>query len=388
MASGFLIFLVLVVVYILVILILRRTGLFERLNMSMLGPILMIRTKRGRATIKKISRSKRFWKWFANIGFVVIYLSMFVMFASLILGVIGSTMKEADPIPPSEVLVIPGVNKLVPLTYGTIALIVGIVVHEFSHGILAMVAKVKVKALGLLLLIIPIGAFVEPDDEELKGARRMKRMRVYVAGPMMNIVVGLVFVLVFSRGMMGAVEPVEEGVMIFSLTKERPAERAGMEVGMMITGITVYHNITSNASKRKRLEKEEIALFNSSSTYSDLGERIDPANVSNATFDWLLKKNANFTIEHFRVKSHPSFSGALDKTSSGDKVDVGTKYREENMLFSNITLGDKFDYTGDENDRGKGFLGVGIQDPEEFIAMLHRPVASADSPGEDRKSVV
>ncbi|MDP7266101.1 MAG: site-2 protease family protein, partial [Candidatus Thermoplasmatota archaeon] len=190
MANGYIIFFGLITVYMAAIIFLKRTGYFDKLNMSLLGPILMIRTQRGKKAIAKIAKLKRFWKWFANIGLGITYLSMFMMFGVLILSTIGSTMKEIEPVPASDILVIPGVNNLIPLSYGIIALIIGIVVHEFSHGIMALVAKLKVKSMGVLMLVVPIGAFVEPDDKELKGTTRIKRMRLYASGPTMNIVVG------------------------------------------------------------------------------------------------------------------------------------------------------------------------------------------------------
>ena len=42
-----------------------------------------------------------------------------------------------------------------------------IIIHEFSHGILARVENVKINSIGLLLFAIIPGAFVEPDEEKL-----------------------------------------------------------------------------------------------------------------------------------------------------------------------------------------------------------------------------
>ena len=72
------------------------------------------------------------------------------------------------------------------------------VVHEFSHGILSRVADVNIKALGLLMFIFPVGAFVEPDEEEMKNMKRWERMRLYSAGPGSNMVIAIVFSLLFS----------------------------------------------------------------------------------------------------------------------------------------------------------------------------------------------
>ena len=52
---------------------------------------------------------------------------------------------------------LPGLNPVIPLWYGILALVIAMVVHEFSHGILSRVANVKVKALGLLMFFFPVG---------------------------------------------------------------------------------------------------------------------------------------------------------------------------------------------------------------------------------------
>jgi len=54
------------------------------------------------------------------------------------------------------VIGIPGINPLIPLWYGILALAVGIAVHELGHGIMSRVAGMKIKAMGLLLFIFPI----------------------------------------------------------------------------------------------------------------------------------------------------------------------------------------------------------------------------------------
>ncbi|MDP6155238.1 MAG: site-2 protease family protein [Candidatus Thermoplasmatota archaeon] len=389
MANGYIIFFGLITVYMAAIIFLKRTGYFDKLNMSLLGPILMIRTQRGKKAIAKIAKLKRFWKWFANIGLGITYLSMFMMFGVLILSTIGSTMKEIEPVPASDILVIPGVNNLIPLSYGIIALIIGIVVHEFSHGIMALVAKLKVKSMGVLMLVVPIGAFVEPDDKELKGTTRIKRMRLYASGPTMNIVVGLICACIFSWGMMGSLTVVEEGVMVYSLTVDYPAEEGGLEVGMLITELTVYRNVTENNTSvdTYRTLNESGELFNGFSQYDKLDIELKKIKkISNDTFTWLVNQlagsNSSFTITHIAVTDHPSFSDGLSVLSDQDKIDIGVYYKGDGKTFSNITLTEKYRHTNEERDRGKGFLGVGVQDPQKIIETLHRPIASADSPGE------
>ena len=113
---------------------------------------------------------------------------------------------------------------------------IAIIVHEFSHGILTFVGKLKVKSLGILYLIIPIGAFCEPDEEQLKKTETAKRMRVFAAGPMSNFVVAFIVLFLFSFVFMSAVQPVE-GMHIFYIVPHTPAEEIGLSKGVVITSI-------------------------------------------------------------------------------------------------------------------------------------------------------
>ena len=85
-------------------------------------------------------------------------------------------------------------------------LFITIVIHEFGHAILCRVEDIKVKGMGVLLAVIPIGFFVEPDDAELEQKKGMPKVRMFGAGITNNLVVGFCcFVLLIL--MFGMVVP-------------------------------------------------------------------------------------------------------------------------------------------------------------------------------------
>ncbi len=136
-------------------------------------PLIMWRTEKFKNFIKRMANlSPRFWKWFMNVGIVISYIAM--IYITWILLSSLSSMLEA----PSVSLVIPGVELpgssiYVPLGYGLVALATVLIVHEFSHGILAVAEKINVKSVGLMLFAILPGAFMEPDEEEMKEAKKI-----------------------------------------------------------------------------------------------------------------------------------------------------------------------------------------------------------------------
>ncbi|MBU2100362.1 M50 family metallopeptidase [Candidatus Micrarchaeota archaeon] len=93
---------------------------------------------------------------------------------------------------------IPNVPLVIPL-HAWISLLLILIIHEGFHGITARKEKLKVKSSGLLLLgFLPIGAFVEPDEEEVKKAPALKQLKVYSAGPAANLASIIVFILLLS----------------------------------------------------------------------------------------------------------------------------------------------------------------------------------------------
>ena len=127
-------------------------------------------------------------------GIVICYIAMFLMTYILLQSI--TTIVEA----PQVSIILPGVEMpgstiFVPFGYGILALATVIIVHEFSHGILSRTEGIKIDSIGLLLFTILPGAFVEPDEEELKESSKLSRLRVYGAGSMANITLAVIAIL-------------------------------------------------------------------------------------------------------------------------------------------------------------------------------------------------
>lgn len=131
-----------------------------------------------------------------NIGIPV---SVFFMFLMLIL-IVYSLQSLLNS--PQVGLVLPGVDYpgspvYVPFAYGIIALATVMVIHEFGHGILARVDGIRIKSIGVLLLAILPGAFVEPNEEDIKKSGRMTKLRIYSAGSIFNLGLAAVSLIIF-----------------------------------------------------------------------------------------------------------------------------------------------------------------------------------------------
>jgi len=252
--DGLAIFGLILFFYFLIVFILYKKGLMKKYNISFFGPALMIKTKKGIKFLKKLARHKKFWKGFGTSG-IIICLTLMILFTVFFVYtnfsfILSSTPEQRAALPGAEIiLVYPGINPALPIEtigYFIIAFIVAVIVHEFSHGILSLVGKIKVKSLGVLLFILPVGAFCEPDEEELTKADTVKRMRVYAAGPLANFTAAIAVILILTFVFMPAVSQIE-GMEVLSSAMDTPAEEIGLNAGCVITNIngTVITNLTT-----------------------------------------------------------------------------------------------------------------------------------------------
>jgi membrane-associated protease RseP (regulator of RpoE activity) len=86
----------------------------------------------------------------------------------------------------------------------------------------------EVKSSGLLfILVVPIGAFVDVDEEQLKIAKAKTSSRVMAAGVGGNVAVAAVC-LIGVLLIIGGLAPVIDGVYVSDVSQGMPAEAAGL----------------------------------------------------------------------------------------------------------------------------------------------------------------
>jgi len=174
---------------------------------------------------------------------VVAAIGLYLILGSLIAllwnPAVGSVVRQVGP---GAYLLLPGINPVLPIVYGWFAIIIAIAVHEGVHGIAARSLGLRVKSSGLLFfLIIPIGAFVDVDEEQLKKAKAKVSTRILAGGVGANIAVAalcLIGFLVIVNGLTPAIQ----GVYIFDVNKGQPAQVAGLlpkDVFVSVDNVTI-----------------------------------------------------------------------------------------------------------------------------------------------------
>lgn len=241
----------------------------DKKGVTLAGPFIMWKTIKGKKLIEGIAEKRaRLVEFYGKVSVAVTGVAMVTMLFFLVWAAIAAVQRmRAYNLEPHMLLGLPGLNPLIPLWYGIFALAVAMIVHEFSHGILSALAKVKIKSLGLLFFIFPMGAFVEPDEEELKRAEKKKRVRMFSAGPASNIIVAGICSLIFSMVLMGGVHPVSEGAGITNVEAGSAADVAGLDEGMIMVsfnGIHVdeYQDFSSAVSNTRANQTVLVGIYN------------------------------------------------------------------------------------------------------------------------------
>ena len=227
----------LIALYVLIVVVLyRQKRIGADKSLSLLGPLLMTKTKRGLGLLDRLGRFRRFWTGAGDLGIVLAGLAMGLIVVVLVIeAVLAFGLGAARAPTPTEALGLPGINPFIPLWYGLVAIVIGIVIHEMFHGIVARSQKIGVKSVGILWLVVPVGAFVEQDDAQMMGASRRARDRVAAAGIFANFVVALVAFLLLLLVVSSSVHPAVSGVELAGVESGTPANSLGLQAGDLIT---------------------------------------------------------------------------------------------------------------------------------------------------------
>jgi len=199
-----LIFLALFLVFVVIFLSVRRK------NLQRQGILFLYKTKLGIEFIDWFS--KKFDKPLKILQYVVL-ISGFGLMIGIVWLLSKSTylylttsiaqLIRAPPVFP----VIPyfpkifGLESLFPplyFTYFIIALGIIAIVHEFAHGIFARLYGLKIHSTGFAFLGPILGAFVEPDEKQMKKIPKFKQMVVLAAGTFANVLMTLLFAVIMA----------------------------------------------------------------------------------------------------------------------------------------------------------------------------------------------
>ncbi len=224
----FVVILAIIAIYTVIASYLYHTKRWEE-HITFYGPIIGIKTDKT-SFFDWFKNQSRFWRIYGTIGVFLVIIVSISMAVMLLFALQATIILQPEPTgiyEPRNFIALPYINEFIPPTIAFwIALIITLIVHEFGHGILCRVENIKVKSIGVLVAVIPIGAFVEPDEKEVDEAPSRAKMRMYGAGIMNNVVIGVIcFVLMV--GLLSYAGPTTQPA-ILGMYEGYPAEKAGV----------------------------------------------------------------------------------------------------------------------------------------------------------------
>ncbi|MGC8598441.1 MAG: site-2 protease family protein [Thermoplasmata archaeon] len=349
------------------------------------GPAIMLSTTRGREIIEKWGK-RSFWRFYGDISiaitivFMIFTLGILLWEAVLVLGIPKSLAPS-----PLAALGLPGINPFIPITYGIVAIVFAVIIHELSHGIQSANNGIGIKSMGVLLFIIPVGAFVEPDEEKLSQSKKSVRMRVFSSGPSTNIIAAFAFLAVFLLMLSTVSSPSSGALVTYS---DNQSIRQG-DLILSIDGVNVsagmFNYMRINPGKNVSVEIIRDSSYMTVQTISGLWVNSvfsgSPAYISGIRPGEIL-----ISVNNIIMRNYSFFNSFMENTSAGQKIFLHFLKDGKNYYY-NVTLMDKYKFYqsyapnyNSESYKGKGFLGVSmvymnmtVSDPKAMISMVSYP---------------
>ncbi len=407
----YVIVLLVVIAYFALIYFLNKRGILAKYHFTQGMIFLMWRTEGGKKVIEKLSKFRRFWLFYAAAAkWICLAVAIFMMALLIWEATLVSKIPASAAPGPEMILGIPGLNPIIPIWYGIIGLIVAVVVHEFAHGILTRVGKMDIKSLGIVFLVIPLGAFVEPDEEAITKSDRKRRTSIYAVGPGTNIILAVICAVLFSSVMLSSVEPVREGPVVATVADNSIASMSDLQFGAQVVSVNgapvtdIYS--WQNATAPNAGSVVSLSYYYKSTQYNaSLVSGVQVTSVTKGYPANLVGIQSGMLISSLNdtsVRNENDLRVALRNTQGGQTVNItvmsyhaDTQAYENVSSINNVTLLSRAEYLRSSGvsvpsgfaDYGfmginSAYLGAGVVNIQVLSQRLASPYANMQSPGD------
>ena len=378
METTYLVLLILLIIYIPLYIYVRKSEKAHDKGFVPYGPTIMIRTKWGLKLMDRLARYKRFWRFMGAVSLIVsavlavAILTILVIDLTLLPSMFGKAGMGIE-----YALAIPGLNPVLPIVYGIIGLVFAMVIHEMAHGIQSRANDIKVNSSGILYGVVPLGAFVEPDEEETEKASRRARMHVYAAGITTNTFAAIIVFAIMAFSMTGGLTcDYSDNGAVYSMVSGTEAYDLDIDASSIVVsvdgnpvdmdGLTDY--IKTNQTSD--LKHYDVGFVYKSDNYVRnmalgacigsvvSGSPADDAGFRKGMFVTQLELNTESGVVSKYINTPEEFSDFMSATSPGQLLRVTYyDYDSETKEFSEKKVSDLI--TLDKNG-SKGYLGIAM----------------------------
>lgn len=357
--------------------LLKRRRILPWRSLDSLGPFLILRTSKADSLIERLA-SPGIWRAFLLPGILLtaaisVFYTVAIIYSDYVIFFLPRMPGQGMSIQDS--VLIPGVNRHIPVLWGWIGLIVAVAVHEMGHAIAARTTGVKVGSVGILL---PMGAFADVDESELAVQTRIKRTSILSAGIAANFLVAAVSMILFFGPVLGAIVPSDATMAVGGVVPGSQADILGLSPGMIITHINdtaVTGNerldfTKTNATTLRVLDKGVKKTFRLNKS--------DGILIVNLLQDYPAEKSGLrvgmriLQVDDVPVNRPDTFTDYMKNTSSGQNVALRVLANGSIRQF-NITLSQP------PHDIRRGWLGVTVSDdPFGIMFIKYQPEVLLD----------
>ena len=226
---------------------------WDRKNIEFKYGLVIRRTKKGKKMIHRFGdKHRKKLQILGNIAVIVCIVASIIGIFFLFRSSYNILFKPEEA--KQEVkLVLPSVGEMelpsfvlgVPFWYWIIGVFIVLLVHEPMHALLVRAEKIRIKSFGLLLLVVLPGAFVDPDDKQIKKISAIKKLRIFAAGSFGNLIAaGIIMLLAIGSNFLIDSFMVGEGIIFENTIEDTGAQEAGLEgIIMSINGKEIKNMI-------------------------------------------------------------------------------------------------------------------------------------------------
>jgi membrane-associated protease RseP (regulator of RpoE activity) len=334
-------------------------------GLELRGPIVVYRTQRGKGVMDRIGSHRKFCRILATFSNFVAIILMAVMILIMAVAIKGIPLRIKGG---TGTALFTGfsLNYTEFLIFGVLALIVAMIIHEFAHGIQSRANDVRVEASGLMYAVVPLGAFVEMNEEDSNNATLKEKMSIYSAGISINFIVAAISFVLLAMLMLAPLSNTDgvndDSVGLYSVSDGSPAYLAGLSPGSVIisidgeevyieSGITNQIFQNGNVLGGKKYTVEYLTPEGSVTESIWLGVYVESVVKENPAELYGLPKNSLLIeIDGVSITGPDSFSDFLASTSPNQEVEVRyVDVASESEGTVDIKLGSNGDI---------GFMGV------------------------------
>lgn len=169
----------------------------DKKNIEFKKGLIVRRTRKGIQIISEIARKyRKVLLYVGNFAVGLCIVASIVGLYFLVRGTLSGERSAGVILPTVGEYQYPGPVYSVPFWYWIIAIFIIVTVHEPMHALFARLERIKIKEMGVFLFFVfPVGAFADPDENEMKKLSTMKKLRIFAAGSFGNIIVAGIFIL-------------------------------------------------------------------------------------------------------------------------------------------------------------------------------------------------